>query len=43
MEVPVHILDGQIEDVAMEMSNPLVEGESNSTSQVKRVRTFTPL
>jgi len=28
MEVPAHIPDGRMEDVAMEMSNPSVQGES---------------
>ncbi len=28
MEVPTHILDGQIEDLAIEKPSPLVEGKS---------------
>jgi hypothetical protein len=32
MEVPAHIPDGRMEDVAMEMSNPSVQGESTVMS-----------
>jgi hypothetical protein len=42
MEVPAHIPNGQTKDVAMEMSNPLVEGDFVLTSQVEGVRNFTP-
>ncbi len=35
MEVPAHILHGGIEDVAMEMPNPLVEVESISMFQME--------
>jgi hypothetical protein len=42
MEVPAHILNGQIEDVAMEILNPWMEGEFPSTFQVERAPTFTP-
>jgi len=42
MEIPAHILDGRIEDVAMEMSNLLIEGKSILTSQVEGVQNFSP-
>jgi hypothetical protein len=37
MEVPAHIPDGWIEDVAMDMPNPSMEGEYILTFQVKGV------
>ncbi len=42
MEVRTHIPNGRTKDVAMEMLNPLMEGESISTFQVERARNFTP-
>jgi hypothetical protein len=42
MEVPAHILDGQIEDVAIETLNPLMKREFASTSQVEGVQISTP-
>jgi len=42
MEVPTHIPNGRTKDVAMEMLNPLVEGESISTFQMEGARNFTP-
>jgi hypothetical protein len=35
MEVLAHMVDGRIEDVAMEMSNPSIERKSILTSQVE--------
>jgi hypothetical protein len=43
MEVPTHIPNGQIEDVAIKTLNPLVEGEYVSMFQMEGVRNFTPL
>jgi hypothetical protein len=42
MEIPVHILNGQIEDVAMETPNPSIEGEFTSMLQMERARNFNP-
>ncbi len=42
MEVPAHILDGQIEDVAIETLNPLMKKEFASTSQVEGIQISTP-
>jgi hypothetical protein len=42
MEVPAHIPNGRIEEMAIKMLNPLVEGESTSTFQVEGARNFTP-
>jgi hypothetical protein len=41
MEISTHILDGWTKDVAMEMLNPSMEGESISTSQVEGAWNFT--
>ncbi len=35
MEVPTHFPNGQIEDVTIEMPNPLAKGEFALTSQVE--------
>jgi hypothetical protein len=35
MEVLAHILNGRIEDVAIEMLNPSMEGEFDPTSQME--------
>jgi hypothetical protein len=43
MEVLAHISYGQIENVAMETSNPLVERKFVSTSQMEGAQNFTPL
>jgi hypothetical protein len=42
MEVPTHILDQQKEDVAIETSNPSMEGKSIPMFQVEGARIFTP-
>jgi hypothetical protein len=42
MEVLAHVLDGCIEDVAMETLNPSMEKNFASTSQVEMVRNVTP-
>jgi hypothetical protein len=42
MEVPAHVLDGWIEDVALEIPNPLVEAEFTSMFQVEGAWNFTP-
>jgi hypothetical protein len=42
MEIPIHILNGQIEDVAMETPNPSMEGEFASMLQMERAQNFTP-
>jgi hypothetical protein len=36
MDVPTHIPNGRIKDMAIEMLNPSMEGELVSTSQVER-------
>jgi hypothetical protein len=43
MEVPAHISDGRIEDVAMETLNPSMEKKFVSMSQVEGAQNFTPL
>jgi len=43
MEVPTHILDGWTKGMAIEMLNPLVEGEFASMFQMDGIRIFTPL
>jgi hypothetical protein len=43
MEVLAHISNGQIENVAMETSNPSMEREFVSTSRVEGTQNFTPL
>ncbi len=43
MEVLAHILNGRIEDVAIEMLNPSMEGEFDPTSQMEEAWNFTPL
>jgi hypothetical protein len=43
MEMPAHILDGQIKDMVIETSNPSMEGKNILTFQVERVQIFTPL
>jgi len=43
MGVLAHILNGRIEDVAIETLNPLVEREFVLTSQVEGVQIFNPL
>jgi hypothetical protein len=43
MEVPTHIVDGQTEDMAIEMANPFMEGEVASMFQVEGVQKISPL
>jgi hypothetical protein len=43
MEMPTHILDGRIEDMAIEMLNLYMEKKSISMFQVEGVQIFTPL
>jgi hypothetical protein len=43
MEMSAHILDGQIEDMAIETSNPSMEGNFISMFQMEGVQIFTPL
>jgi hypothetical protein len=43
MEMLAHILDGQIEDMVIETSNPSMEGKIILTFQVEGVQIFTPL
>jgi hypothetical protein len=42
MEVLTHIPNGRRKDVAMEMLNPSVEGESTLTFQMEGAQNFTP-
>ncbi len=42
MEVPTHIPNGRIEDVTIETSNLLMEGEFALMSQVEGAQIFTP-
>jgi hypothetical protein len=43
MEILAHILNGRIEDVTIEMSNPLMEGKFVLMFQVKGAQNFIPL
>jgi hypothetical protein len=42
MEIPIHILNGQIEDVAMETLNLSMEEEFALMLQMERVQNFIP-